>query len=106
MKTIWIVLSILFISIIPVHPQFFVNQNAIVYLSNNSVIQVNTDLTLSNGSNLTQSGTGTIYITGNWTNNGGSFNPGNGFVIFVGGANSTIGGTSLTNFYNLTINKN
>lgn len=106
MKTIWIVLTILFIGIIPVHPQFFVNQNAIVYLSNNSVIQVNTDLTLSNGSNLTQSGTGTIYITGNWTNNGGSFNPGNGFVIFVGGANSTIGGTSLTNFYNLTINKN
>jgi hypothetical protein len=106
MKFFWIVLGVFFAGIIPAHPQFFVNQNANVFFGNNIVVQINTDLTLSNGSNLTQSGTGTIYITGNWTNNGGSFNPGTGVVIFTGGNNSTISGTSLTNFYNLTINKN
>ncbi|MCX7909084.1 MAG: GEVED domain-containing protein [Ignavibacteria bacterium] len=106
MKNFWIMLIAMFLSIIPLHTQFYISQNANVYFGNNIVVQINTDLTLANGSNLTQNGTGTIYITGNWTNNGGTFNPGNGLVIFVGSGNSTIGGTSLTNFYNLTINKN
>lgn len=95
-----------FLSIVHLHPQLYINQNATVHFSNNVVVAVNTDLTLSNGSNLTQSGTGTIYITGNWTNNGGTFNPGNGVVIFIGNGNSSIGGTSLTNFYDLIVNKN
>ncbi len=105
MKGLWIVLAILAIGIIPVHPQFYLSPNSNVHLGNNVVLQINTDLSMSSGSTLTQSGVGTIYIAGNWTNNGGTFNPGNGFVIFVGTGNSTIGGTSFTNFYNLFINK-
>jgi len=106
MKRLWVVLILSLISIFPVHPQFYIAPNANVYFANNVVVQVNTDLTLSNGSTLTQGGSGTIYITGNWTNNGGTFNPGNGVVIFLGSWNSIIGGTSLTNFYDLIVNKN
>lgn len=99
------VLVVFLLSSINLYSQFYLNSNANVFLSSNVVLKVNTDLNLSNGSTLTQNGSGTIYITGNWTNNGGTFNPGNGFVIFVGNGNSIIGGTSLTEFYNLTINK-
>ena len=104
----WLIIALLgFILLHPInlYSQFFLNSNANVYLAPNVVLQVNTDLTLSNGSSLTQNGTGTIYITGNWTNNNGTFSAGNGVVIFVGNGNSIIGGTSLTEFYNLTINK-
>ena len=90
---------------IGLHSQFYVSPNANLYFTNNVTIQINTDFTISSNATVTQSGTGYINITGNWTNNGGTFNPGTGLVLFHGNANSTIGGTSSTTFYNLDINK-
>ncbi len=85
--------------------QFYISPNASVSITQNAVIQINTNLYLSNNSNLVQNDTGTIFITGDWINNGGTFNPGNGVVIFVGSNNSVIGGTGLTNFNYLRIYK-
>lgn len=95
-----------FFGIVTTYSQFFLNQNVTVSLGNNVLVYIDTDLELSTGSNMTQSGTGTIYITGNWTNNGGTFNPGSGVVNIIGTGNSTISGSSSTTFYDLIINKN
>lgn len=106
MKSIWIVLFLTVFSIVSTYSQLFVNQNATVYLGTNATIYIDTDLQLSSGCSVTQSGSGTIYITGNWTNNGGTFNPGSGVVIFVGNGNSTISGSAATNYFDLVVNKN
>lgn len=45
-----------------------------------------------------------INIEGNWTNNG-TYIHNNGEVIFLGSKAQTLGGTSTTAFWNLTINK-
>ena len=58
-------------------------------------------ITLSSGSTLTVSGTNTLTVSGNWTNNGGTFNRSTGTVTF--NATSTIGGSSSTTFNNLTV---
>ena len=41
---------------------------------------------------------------GNWTNNGGTFNPGGGTVVMGGSSAQTIGGSSPTTFNSLTLN--
>ncbi len=46
-----------------------------------------------------------IYVAGNWTRNGGSFTQGGNTVTFNGSGAQTIGGTVLTTFNNLTVNK-
>jgi len=51
------------------------------------------------------SSTGSIFLTGDWTNNGGNaaFIPGSqGDVLFIGG-NQNISGSDVTNFYDLTL---
>ncbi len=69
----------------------------------NPVIQKN--LTIQNGTTL-NIGTTNITLRGNWTNNG-AFTPLAKKVSMDGNnINQTIGGTSVTTFYQLTINKN
>jgi hypothetical protein len=59
---------------------------------------------ISSGSTLDVSASNyNITVEDNWTNNG-SFNARNGTVIFNGNTAQTIGGTSSTVFYGLTIN--
>ncbi len=104
-KLVCSAIFLVFVTALAVRGQVYVSPNANVYFGSNSTVQINTNLTISSGATLTQNGTGTIYIAGDWTNNGGTFNPGTGIVIFIGNSNSTIGGTGSTNFYNLKINK-
>ncbi|MCE1197904.1 MAG: GEVED domain-containing protein, partial [Marinilabiliales bacterium] len=72
--------------------------NAGVTVTNN-LSAVCTNLTI-NGT-LTNSGTNTITLSGNWVNNG-TFNAATGTVAFNGTA-KTLGGTSTTSFNNLTL---
>ncbi len=104
-KSVFIAILLILVSGVAIQSQMYVSPNANVYFSSNSTIQINTSLTISSGATVTQNGTGTINITGDWTNNGGTFNPGAGIVIFVGNGNSVVGGSSSTNFYSLKINK-
>jgi hypothetical protein len=46
----------------------------------------------------------TLKVQGDWTNNG-TFNTNNGTVTFDSTTNGSISGTSVTNFYNLIVNK-
>ncbi len=80
--------------------------NATVSLKDGSVLQVNGGLEISSSAGLSQTGSGNIYISGDWTNNGGTFTPGSGTVTFLGSSNASINGTSLTEFYFLHILKN
>lgn len=48
-------------------------------------------------------GSGTLNVSGNWTNNG-TFTASTGTVNFNGSSAQTIGGTAGTTFYNLTVN--
>jgi uncharacterized repeat protein (TIGR01451 family) len=68
----------------------------------------------ANIGNLTLSGAGNSYtctnspainISGNWTNNGGTFTPASSTVTFNGASAQALGGSSGTTFYNLAINK-
>lgn len=46
----------------------------------------------------------TVTLLGNWTNNAGNFGFGaEGVTVVMAGANQTIGGSSTTTFYNLTL---
>lgn len=58
-------------------------------------------ITIRNGATLTVSGSNTLTVVGNWTNNG-NFASDTSTVIFNGTAAQTIGGTSVTTFNNLT----
>ncbi|HLD51658.1 MAG TPA: LamG-like jellyroll fold domain-containing protein, partial [Sediminibacterium sp.] len=62
-------------------------------------------LTLGSGTSL-DAGTATaINISGDWTNNGGTFTPGTGTVTFDSTLDRTIGGTAASQtFYNLIVN--
>lgn len=63
------------------------------------------------GGNITL-GSGTTFnagnfshsITGNWSNNGATFNPSTGTISFTGSSSQTIGGTSNTTFNCFTVN--
>ena len=67
-------------------------------------ITIGADLTISTGSALDVTGANyPLNVNGNLTNNG-SFNTQKGTITLGGAAAQNIGGTSLTNFYNLTLN--
>lgn len=59
------------------------------------------NIIIDSGSTL-QSTSATLDVKGNWTNNGG-FTSNNGTVLFDGTSAQVIGGTALTDFYNLTL---
>lgn len=46
----------------------------------------------------------TLNVAGNFTNNG-TFNAGTGTLVLNGGTGQSIGGTTITNFNNITVNK-
>ena len=68
-------------------------------------IEINGDLLLASGATLL--GGGRIFITGDWTNNGGTFLPGTGTVTFLGAAaDQQINGTAGTQtFYDVVMAK-
>ena len=83
--------------------------NEDVNLSTNDTININGDTTINNltisAGTLNASNAGSSILTlavGNWTNNGGTFNPGTGSVSLAG-SGQTIGGSLSTTFNNLTI---
>ncbi len=59
------------------------------------------NITINAGASLTITGTNTLTLGGNWSNNG-AFASGSGTVTMIGSAN-TLGGNSTTTFYNLTL---
>lgn len=61
------------------------------------------NVTIASGATLESESAGTINVTGNWTNNG-TFTANGGTVVFTGTSPQSIGGTSSTTFYNLTMN--
>ncbi|MBN9384320.1 MAG: T9SS type A sorting domain-containing protein [Chitinophagaceae bacterium] len=62
------------------------------------------DLTINSGATLTMSGSPTLSVYHNWTNNG-AFTPGTGTVAFVSCSSpAVINGTGAETFYNLVIN--
>jgi hypothetical protein len=67
---------------------------------------VQESFTIGSGASMEVTGATDITVGGNWINNGGTFIPGAGTVIFNGSGNSIIGGTSSTQYFNnLTVNK-
>ncbi len=69
-----------------------------------SDITTNGDLMINTGATLNVSATNyATYVKGNWINNG-TFNQQKGLVEFNGTVAKTIGGSTITNFNNLTIN--
>ncbi len=67
-----------------------------------SNITTNADLTINSTLDVSSSNFG-ITVKGNWTNNG-TFTKQNGTVTLSGGAAQTMGGTTTSDFYNLTQN--
>ena len=61
------------------------------------------DVLIESGSSYTASNSPLINVTGNWTNNGGTFTPASNLVVFNGTGAQGIGGSSATTFNNLTI---
>lgn len=57
-------------------------------------------------STLNVSGARILTVAGNWTNNGGTFSPGTGTIVFSGNNTAAINGTSGSHtFFNLTLSK-
>jgi hypothetical protein len=87
------------------------NFNNVVFLNggiNTIAYPINCgDVTINSGDTLVGGTPGyTIFTKGNW-NNSGNFKPGiNGTVVCNGATPQTIGGTSITNFRNITIQNN
>jgi len=60
------------------------------------------DITIGAGASLTTSGTSNLTISGDFTNNG-TYNQNNGNITFNGNNTQSIGGSTATIFYNLTV---
>ncbi|MFA6470970.1 MAG: G8 domain-containing protein [Candidatus Latescibacterota bacterium] len=65
-----------------------------------SLAAVCNNITINSGTTLTISGSNTLTVSSNWTNNGGTFSAGTGTVTF-NGTSQIIGGSSSTTFYNV-----
>lgn len=62
------------------------------------------NLTINSGAALTITGSNTLTVNGDWIKNG-TFTPNSGTVVFSGSNAQTIGGSTSTAFYNITLNK-
>ena len=75
-----------------------------VTINSGNSLALDGDLTLTAGTlNTGNSGSENLTLAGNWTNNGGTFISNANTVGFVGTASQTIGGTSPTTFYNISL---
>lgn len=81
-----------------------VNGNSSLYLSNGVKLKINGSVLLNNNSQFTQNTNDSIFVSGNWTNNG-TMTPNGGITLFNSNANQQIGGSAESKFYNLTVNK-
>ncbi|MBX9853778.1 MAG: T9SS type A sorting domain-containing protein [Cytophagaceae bacterium] len=87
-------------------PQTISGTNDITF--NGNVLLTNTSITFTRNITFaatTTASTGTVTFSRNFTNNG-TFNHNNGTLLFSGSTPSVIGGSSITDFYNITITKN
>jgi hypothetical protein len=82
--------------------QVFINRD--LMLLDNSTFSINRDLevlwNLELSSNSIFNMSANLRVDRNWTNNGGTLNGGNNFIVFTGNSR-TIGGTSPTQFPNV-----
>jgi hypothetical protein len=67
---------------------------------------IGNDLTIAQNGSLTSNHWYPMHVKGGWTNNGGSYNPGNCLVIFDGNGIQNISGNSINTFHNLTLSGN
>ncbi len=74
--------------------------NTLSFASNVSTTGI---FTISSGTVDVSASNHSLTVKGNFTNNGGTFTARNGTVTMNGAAAQTIGGTSSTTFYNLTL---
>ena len=81
-----------------------VSGNGTLFISSNAKLRVNGDVLLGNSSQFTQSTGDSIVVTGNWTNNG-TMIPNGGVTLFNSASNQTIGGSSESKFYDVSVNK-
>jgi len=65
-----------------------------------------TSVSLNSGMLNAPGSSGALNVSGDWTNNGGTFNPGSGTVTFNGNGAQGMNGTAMSQtFNNLTVNK-
>jgi len=83
--------------VIPVNQTCVLNQPSVSANTGNVK-----NISIETGANLVMS-TGTLNVSGNWTNNG-TFTPGTGTVNFSGSTAQSIGGSGTNTFYNLGTN--
>lgn len=83
---------------------FYINQNATVKVSQNAILRINGNLTISSGAVLNQDANNTIALTGDFENNG-TLSNNNDTILFTGNIDQNIKGTQLTLFRVLSINK-
>jgi len=67
-----------------------------------AALTIGGNFTLGSGTTFT-AGSFTHYVSGNWTNNGATFNPAGSTISLSGGSNPIINGTSPTTFNNINL---
>ena len=87
------------------------NSAALITIQSSNTITVDinnqtaSSIVIASGSTLINSGTNNLSVSGNWTNNGGTFTPQSSTVTFIGN-NSAINGTAASQtFNNIIVNK-
>ncbi len=84
------------------HATAQVNNSGKLYIGTGANMYINAAFT--NAATSTYQNNGTLYLTGNFTNNQASMNAGTGTSNFMGTPAQSINGTAAPNFYNLTNN--
>ncbi|HEY4799639.1 MAG TPA: hypothetical protein VII99_11225, partial [Bacteroidia bacterium] len=116
-KQIIFVSGLIFCFCISAFSQVLNNNNAVGNITSGTVVSggalqnssgtIENEGTLSASGDFTNSTSGTVFgngnysVGGNWSNSG-TFNAGTSTVLFNGSAGQTIGGSTTTNFYNLS----
>ncbi len=100
-----LVVCVLALSSRPAQAQGWVlSTGATFTLTSGAVFTVNGDISIGTSATCMQIGTGSIYLRGNWVNNG-LFMPGTGSVIFDAPGSQSMMGLLPTTFYNLALSK-